>query len=251
MPISVTIITYNEEQNIAAALASVAWAAEIIVVDSQSTDNTVAIARQFTNKVIIRPWPGYAAQKQFAAEQASHAWLLSIDADERVTPSLAQEIQAIIETSKRDYQSYYISRQNYYLGYPIYHSGWSPDYQLRLYHKDAGSWQGDFVHESVKVSGKSGKLQGKLSHYTIQNLAAHHERLNRYTTLAAQDLSRRNKPIRRLDILLRPLIAWFRSYIWRLGILDGQAGLVIAYFAAYYMFLKYAKAWEMAQADHK
>lgn len=243
MPLSVTVITFNEEKNIGDALASVAWADEIIVVDSQSTDQTLEIARHYSNNIIVRPWPGYAAQKQFASDQAQHEWVLSIDADERVTPELAQEIKAIINTNDQTVQGYQISRQNYYLGFAIKHSGWSPDYQMRLYRKDAGRWQGDFVHESVQVTGKTAQLKGKLDHYSIQSLIAHHERLNRYTSLAANDLLKRGKRIATLDLLLRPIMAFLRSYLFRLGFLDGIPGIFIAYFAAYYIFLKYAKAW--------
>lgn len=244
MPISVVIITYNEEKNILAALESIKWASEIIVVDSKSTDKTTSIARQFTEKVITNSWPGYAAQKQFASEQATNDWILSIDADERVTPLLAEEIQKIVLDSSNQYDGFYISRQNYYLSQPIYHSGWSPDYQLRLYKRKKGRWTGDFVHESVTLEGKIGKLQNKLEHYSIESLASHHERLNRYTTLASNQLCSNNKSVKILDLMIRPIMALFRSYIWRLGFLDGFAGIIIAYFAAYYVFLKYAKAWE-------
>lgn len=244
MTLSVTIITHNEEQNIAAALDSVRWAEEIIVVDSQSTDDTVKIARQFTDRVIVRPWPGYAAQKQFAAEQARNDWILSIDADERVTDTLAREIREISNSKDDSFDGYLISRQNYYLGRPIYHSGWAPDYQLRLYRAGQGRWRGDFVHESLHLEGRVGRLSGQLDHYTIQSLSAHHGRLDRYTTLAAQELIKRGVRVGPLDLLIRPLLAWLRSYLFRLGLLDGSAGLVIAYFAAYYVFLKYAKAWE-------
>ncbi|KAF0248039.1 MAG: lipopolysaccharide biosynthesis glycosyltransferase [bacterium] len=247
MPISVTIITCNEETNISAALESVKWASEIIVVDSESSDNTVTIACQFTDKVIIKPWLGFALQKQFAAEQATGDWILSIDADERVTPTLAEEIKKVIKDSNNQYDGFYISRQNYYLNKAIYHSGWAPDYQLRLYKKGKGQWEGNFVHESVTLNGKVGKLQAKLDHYSIQSLAAHHKRLNRYTTLAANQLCSRGKQAKTIDLLVRPIMAIFRSYVWRLGILDGFAGIIIAYFAAYYVFLKYAKAWEIRQ----
>jgi glycosyltransferase involved in cell wall biosynthesis len=244
MSISVTIITFNEEKNILAALESVKWASEIIIIDSESTDDTLKIARQFTEKVIINPWPGYALQKQFATEKASNEWVLSLDADERVTQALAEEIQKIIQDPNNQYDGFYISRQNYYLNQPIYHSGWSPDYQLRLYKKNKGNWKGNFVHESVNLNGKVGKLKGKLDHYSINSLAYHHERLNRYTTLAANELCSKGKKAKSTDLLFRPIIAAFRSYIWRLGFLDGLAGIVIAYFAAYYVFLKYAKTWE-------
>ena|ERR1051326_2746079 len=247
MPLSVTVITHNEEKNIAAALESVRWADEIVVIDSHSTDQTVEIARKYTDQVIVRDWPGYAAQKQFAAEQARHDWILSIDADERVTPELASEIQKILKSPPADTQGFYISRRNYYLGQAVKHSGWAPDYQLRLYLRKSGRWRGDFVHESVSLTGQVGKLVGKLDHFSIQSLSAHHQRLDRYTTLAAADLRARGVRVSLLDLFLRPIFAWIRSYLLRAGFLDGSAGILIAYFAAYYIFLKYAKAWESQQ----
>ncbi|MEW6732714.1 MAG: glycosyltransferase family 2 protein [Acidobacteriota bacterium] len=249
MPLSVTLITFNEEHNIAAALESVRWADEIIVIDAESTDATVSIASRFTEHVIVRKWPGYAAQKQFAAEQARHEWILSIDADERVSPELALEIQEIINNPATPQHGFYISRQNYYLGRAVHHSGWAPDYQLRLYRRQHGHWQGDYVHESVKLNGHIGRLQGRLDHYSIQSLSAHHRRLDRYTTLAAEELRTRAVRVSLLDLLLRPPLALLRSYLLRLGVLDGFAGITIAYFAAYYVFLKYAKAWERQSAD--
>jgi glycosyltransferase involved in cell wall biosynthesis len=245
MSISVAIITYNEERNIVAALESVRWATEIIVIDSGSTDNTISLARKFTDKIFVNPWPGFALQKQFAVDKASNEWVLSIDADERVTDSLAEEIKNIISDQNNPYDGFYISRQNYYLKQPIYHSGWAPDYQLRFYKRSKGKWQGNFVHESVKLVGKTARLKGKLDHYSIESLSAHHTRLDRYTTLAATELISKGKSVGIMDLMIRPIMALIRSFIWRLGFLDGFAGIVIAYFAAYYVFLKYAKAWEM------
>jgi (heptosyl)LPS beta-1,4-glucosyltransferase len=245
--VSIVIITFNEAANIAAVLESVRWAAEIIVVDAESTDQTVAIAQGYGARVIVRPWPGYAAQKEFASQQAQYDWVLSIDADERVTEHLANEIQQIVEADyqgERDHQGYYISRQNYYLGQPIYYSGWAPDYQLRFYRRGVGHWHGAYVHESLKVAGTVGYLTGKLAHYTITSLTEHHQRLDRYTNLAAAELIARHCRVGYADLVLRPIVAFGRSYFWRWGWRDGCWGLLIAYFAGYYVFLKYAKAWE-------
>jgi (heptosyl)LPS beta-1,4-glucosyltransferase len=242
MPLSVVIITFNEAANLAAALESVQWATEIVVVDAESTDETVVIARRYGARVIVRPWPGYAAQKEFASQQAQYDWILSLDADERVTTALAQEIQQITENAVT-YQGYYISRQNYYLGQPIYYSGWAPDYQLRLYRSGIGKWQGDYVHESLTIRGQAGYLKGKLNHYTINSLTEHHQRLDRYTDLAAIELVTRQQSVSLADLAWRPLGAFLRGYVWRWGWRDGVRGLLIAYFAGYYVFLKYAKAW--------
>lgn len=249
MSVSVTIITFNEEQNIGRALESVQWADEIVVVDSGSSDRTLEIARTYTDKVYVYDWPGYAAQKQRAVELASHDWVLSIDADEVVTPELKQEILRVLEHPASD--GYYISRLNYYLGYPIYHSGWAPDYQLRLFRKDKGRWRGAYVHESLHLDGVAGYLKSQLEHYSIQSLSAHHQRLDRYTTLAAEEIYSRGKSVGYGDLLLRPVATFLRNYVFKLGFLDGMAGLVVCYFSAYYVFLKFAKCWELSRSGAK
>lgn len=249
MSVSVTIITFNEEQNIARALESVRWADEIVVVDSGSSDRTLEIARAYTDRVYIYDWPGYAAQKQRAVELASHDWILSIDADEVVTSELKQEILTVLQCPTSD--GYYISRLNYYLDRPIYYSGWSPDYQLRLFRKGKGRWEGAYVHESLHLDGRPGYLTSRLEHYSIQSLRAHHQRLDRYTTLAAEEMLARGRVVGYWDLLLRPVATFLRNYLFKLGFLDGVAGLVICYFSAYYVFLKFAKCWELSRPPTK
>ncbi|MBI3951747.1 MAG: glycosyltransferase family 2 protein [Acidobacteria bacterium] len=243
MKISVTIITRNEEDRIAEALVSVAWTDEIVIVDAESTDRTVEIARQYTDRVIINPWSGYAAQKNFADSQASHDWVLSIDADERVSPELRQSIEQLKREGPR-HDGYCIPRRAWYLGRWINHSGWYPDYQLRLYRRDRARWQGDYVHESVRVEGSVGTLSGDLWHFTRRSLAEHHEVLGHYTTLAAAGDFTQGKTAGFLSLLLKPPLTFLRSYILKQGFRDGIPGLVIASFAAYYVFLKQAKLWE-------
>ena len=154
VPVTATVITFNEAANIEAALASLSWADEIIVVDSQSTDRTTEIARKFTDKVIVRPWPGYIAQKNFAAEQASHDWIFSLDADERVTPELASEIRTLVANGPRA-AGYRVPRVTFHLGRWMRSTDWYPDYQLRLYDRRRARWSGKYVHESVKADGPS------------------------------------------------------------------------------------------------
>jgi glycosyltransferase involved in cell wall biosynthesis len=243
MTISVTIITLNEEDRIGDALASVAWADEIIVVDAGSTDRTVEIARQYTDRVIVRAWPGYAAQKNFADSQASNEWVLSIDADERVSPELRRAIEELQHYGPR-YDGYRLARRAWYLGRWIRHCGWYPDHQLRLYRRDRACWTGDYVHESVRVDGRVGTLTGDLWHLTRRSVGEHHEVLGRYTTLAAEQESARNKRATLTRLLFQPLLVFLRSYVLKQGFRDGIPGLVISSFAAYYVFLKYAKLWE-------
>src|SRR5215471_19955043 len=169
MKISATLITYNEEHNIADALESLSWADEIIVVDSESTDQTAQIARRYTDKVFIRSWSGYSAQKNFAAAKASNDWIFSLDADERVSGELRTELEELKQSEAPSQTGFEMARMAFYLGRWIKHSGWYPDYKLRLYDKRRGAWQGDYVHETLEVDGEVSRLNGNLLHYTVRN----------------------------------------------------------------------------------
>src|SRR5713101_7256320 len=169
MKITATVITLNEEHNIAAALESLSWADEIIVVACESTDRTVEIARGFTDRVFVRPWPGYSAQKNFAAEQAGNDWIFSLDADERVSKELANEIEQLKVGAEPGAGAFEMSRFTFYLGRWIKHSGWRPDYKLRLYDRKRARWRGDYVHETLEADGKVERLSGDILHYTVRD----------------------------------------------------------------------------------
>lgn len=245
MKISATVITFNEERNIAAALESLSWADEIIVVDSESTDKTTEIARRFTDSIFVRPWPGYSAQKNFAADQCRYDWVFNLDADEQVSQKLASEIEQLKLSDEPEASGFEMPRLAFYLGRWIKHSGWYPDYKLRLYNRKMGRFHGDFVHESVQVEGRVQKLDGDIHHYTVRNASDHHLRMDRYTTLAAQEMFVKGKRISSARLLLSPISAFIRSLIFKKGFLDGVPGLAIACFAAQYVFLKNLKLWEM------
>ncbi len=245
MKITATVITLNEEHNIAAALESLSWADEIIVVDSESTDRTVEIARGFTDRIFVRSWPGYSAQKNFAAEQAVNDWIFSLDADERVSKELANEIEQLKGGAEPEAAGFEMSRLTFYLGRWIKHSGWRPDYKLRLYDRKRARWRGDYVHETLVVDGKIERLGGDLLHYTVRDASEHHLRMDRYTTLAAEQAYSQGKRASILSLLVSPAVVFLRSYILKLGFLDGVPGLAIARFAAHYEFLKNLKLWEM------
>jgi glycosyltransferase involved in cell wall biosynthesis len=242
--VSVTVITRNEAANIAAALESVSWADEIIVVDSESTDDTVAIARRFTNNVIVRPWPGYVAQKNFAAEQAGHDWIFSLDADERATPALAQEIRTLLE-GEPAHAGYRVPRVTFHLGRWIRSTDWYPDYQLRLYDRRRARWTGRYVHESVDAQGPVARLQHDLLHYAYRDLSHHLHTLDRYTTLAARQMHEDGRRASWFDVLIHPRLAFFRNYILRGGFRDGMPGLIVSVMNSYYVSLKFAKLWEL------
>jgi (heptosyl)LPS beta-1,4-glucosyltransferase len=243
-PVSVTVITRNEAADLADALRSVAWADEIVVVDSQSTDDTAAIARRFTDRVVVRDWPGYIAQKNYAASMATHDWILSLDADERVTPELAAEIQTRLATAPRE-AAFRIPRVTWHLGRWIRSTDWYPDYQLRLYDRRSAGWTGTYVHEAVTVRGAVGDLRGELQHYAYRDVADHLETIDRYTTLAARQMHEAGRRAGLLDLAVHPPLAFLRNYVARGGFRDGATGFVISRMNAYYVFLKFAKLWEL------
>jgi glycosyltransferase involved in cell wall biosynthesis len=242
--LTVTVITLNESAHIADALQSVAWADEIIVIDSGSTDDTVAIARKHATHVDVRGWPGYSAQKNYAAERAANDWILSIDADERVTPELGAEIRSVLdgEPSARGYR---IPRVTRYLGRWIRSTDWYPDYQLRLYDRRAGRWNGKPVHESIDLSGTPGILRHDLQHFAYRDISHHLATIDRYTTLAAAEWFAQGRRTNVLGALVHAKLAFLRNYILRGGITDGAAGLLVSTLNSYYVFLKFAKLWEL------
>ncbi len=247
--LSVTVITRNEAADIAAALASVSWADELIVVDSESTDETAAIARRSTGRVIVRPWPGYVEQKNFAASVATNDWILSLDADERVTPALADEIRALLSGTPSD-RGYRVPRVSWHLGRWIRTTDWYPDHQLRLYDRRAAEWTGRHVHESVHVKGSVGRLRGELQHYPYRDISDHLETIDRYSTYAARQMHEEGRRAGFLQVAVHPPLAFLRNYLVRGGIRDGVPGFIISALNSYYVFLKLAKLWERTRLQH-
>jgi glycosyltransferase involved in cell wall biosynthesis len=244
--ISATVITLDEERHIAAALESLSWADEIVVVDSGSSDRTLEIARGYTDRVIVADWPGYAAQKNRAAGEASHDWIFSLDADERVTPELAASIARARERESSS-EGYRVARRAWYIDRWVRHSGWYPDWQVRLYNRRRARFEGDWVHESVRVQGAAPALEGDLLHYTIDSLSDHHRRIDQYTSLAADALLARGARSSLARAVVQPVAAFARTYVLRQGFRDGAPGLAIAGFAAYYVFLRQMKLWELGK----
>ena len=245
MKITATIITFNEERNIARAIESLRCCDEILIVDSGSTDRTTELAENLGARVIEANWRGYAGQKNWAADQASHDWVLSLDADEALSEALEAEIWSLKKSGPR-FDGYTMPRLARYMGRWILHSGWYPDRKLRLYDRRQAKWVGDFVHESVAVSGHVGHLQSNLLHFTCESLAEHIKTMERYTTLAAQELASRRIQVPLSRVLFSPPWAFLQSYVLNRGFLDGSEGLTISYMAAFYTFLKYTKARNMS-----
>jgi glycosyltransferase involved in cell wall biosynthesis len=245
MKITATIITLNEERNVARAIESLRCCDEILIVDSGSTDRTVELAEKLGVRVIEASWLGYAAQKNWAADHATTEWILSLDADEALSEALEAEIWSLKKSGPR-FDGYTMPRLANYLGRWILHSGWYPDRKVRLYHRERGQWVGDFVHESVTVHGKTGSLESNILHFTCESLAEHVKTMDRYTTLAAQELAARRIKTPVWKILANPAWTFFKTFFLQRGFLDGFEGLIIAYMAGFYVFLKYAKARNMS-----
>ncbi|MDZ4799192.1 MAG: glycosyltransferase family 2 protein [Bryobacteraceae bacterium] len=213
--------------------------------DSGSSDRTAEIAEKLGARVIEYPWGGYARQKNYAAECASNDWILSVDADEALSEALEGEIWQVKKKGPA-FDAYTMPRLAQYLGRWILHSGWYPDRKVRLYNRKNARWVGDYVHESLVVKGRTGHLESDLLHFTCSSLSEHLKTLDRYTTLAAEQLIAQKRPIGITQLLLDPIWTFWSTYVLRLGFLDGMEGLAIAWMAAIYNFVKYAKARDMS-----
>jgi glycosyltransferase involved in cell wall biosynthesis len=242
-PITVTLITLNEENNLARAIQSVGWADEVIVVDSGSTDGTIALARQLGAKVFINSWPGYGPQKNYAQRQASHDWILNIDADEAVSPELANEIQqALTGVAQGTIQArgFSFPRKTFYLGRWIRHGGWYPNYLVRLADRRAASWSEPQVHEALEVRGEVLTLTSPLDHFSFSSIQDQILTNLTFSKLGSQELARRGKRPSLSKLVLKPLGKFIETYFLKRGFLDGLPGFIISVNAAHSMFLKYA-----------
>ena len=249
------IITFNEEDNIEAALESIGFADEIIVVDSHSMDRTRELScgfrgrsrdgRKVKPRVIERDWPGHVEQKNFAIDKAQHDWVLCLDADERVSPQLRREIETVLAMDSPVFDGYTMPRKTYYLGRWIFRGGWYPDRKLRLFRRSRGRWSGVNPHDHVKIEGRTQNLQGDLYHYSYRDMAEHIRTINFFTDIASREKqkSRVRHPLGRM--LVQPPFKLFKMYILKQGFREGVAGLIIAILGMFYVFLKYAKLWEL------
>lgn len=246
--LSVVVICCNEEDRIRDCLESVRWADEIVVVDSMSTDRTIELAREFTDRVIQRPWPGYVAQKNFALEQAKSDWVLSIDADERVSPELRKEIEAVLEAPSGDVAGFDMPRHTFYLGRWVNHGGWYPDRKVRLVRRGLAQWEGDDPHDKLAARGAVGRLRGDLVHHTYRNFSHQIRIIDSFSNVVVGKYADDYAKYRRGAIVplmfVHPPLKFLECYAWKLGFLDGLPGFIIAVASAFYVFAKYVKAWE-------
>jgi len=246
--LSVVVVTRDEEERLRACLESVAWADEIVVVDAESEDKTVTIAREFTDRVVVRPWPGYAAQKNAALDLATGDWALSLDADEVVSPELRSEIAGVL-ASDGPADGYAVPRRNIFWGRWIRHGGLYPDWQVRLFRRGRGRFVPRAVHESVSVDGRVERLVGHLEHRSYRDVSDFLARADRYSTLAAEEWVRAGARVRASDLVLRPLGRFLSMYLFKGGWLDGRPGFLLAALYAYYVFIRSVKAWELKERE--
>ncbi|MDH5656701.1 MAG: glycosyltransferase family 2 protein [Spirochaetia bacterium] len=242
--ITACIITYNEELSLPECLTSLSFVDEIIVLDSYSNDRTLEVAEEFHAKIYKRKFDNFINQKNSCITHAAHEWILVIDADEIVSKDLSQEINDNI-LSDSDFTGYFLPRKTNYLNQWISHSGWYPNYSLRLFKNGKGRFGGINVHEKVILEGKAGKLKLPILHFSYKNISEHIQKINFYSTLIAKEKFEQKSYSSVLWAILKSISKFILTYFWRLGFLDGRVGLIIAVLAAYYNFQKYIKLWEL------
>lgn len=245
--VSACVIAYNEEDRIAGCLESLSWVDEIIVVDADSTDGTAAICREHGARVVQHSFEGYVQQRNFAAGLAEGDWIISLDADERVTDALRGEILETLGTGKPARDAYSMPRLTQYLGRWIRHSGWYPGRKTRLWRRGTAEWGGRDPHARLVTDGPPGLLQGDILHHSCRDMADHFRKLDRYTTMAARERHAQGQRFHLLELLAGPPGRFLRHYVLQLGFLDGMAGLVLASMAAHYVLLRNVKLWEMCR----
>jgi glycosyltransferase involved in cell wall biosynthesis len=246
MKIAAVVITKDEERNIAACLESLRWVDEIIVVDACSSDRTVDIAKTFTDRIFVRAWPGFGPQKNFGIDQARAEWVLVVDADERVTEPLREEIQRVIRAGPpAEVAGFEIPRRNFFYGRWIRGGGIYPDYQLRLFRRSAGRYDDVLLHEHLRLNGRIARLASPFEHHSMPSVRDHVRKMMRYTTLGAQEKLKVRSRVTPLSVAGSHFATILRTYVLRGGYQDGVHGIIVALFAGMHTFVKYAKAWEL------
>ncbi len=250
LKLSIVIITRNEEAHIGSCLKSLGFSRscfkkmETIVVDAESEDQTRAIAKKLGAKVFVRPWKGYSDQKNWAIAKCKGDWILSLDADEELTPELIREIERKVPETPRDVAGYSIKRRAFFLGKWIKHCGWWPDDQLRLIRRGTGRFTGEPVHEGMVVNGRTLMFDEPMNHYTYDTIRQYLDKMNRYSDLSLLEMKQKKITFWWFYVTIAPLLTFFRMYVSRRGFLDGWHGLAVCGLSACHDFVKYAKLWE-------
>ncbi|MGB9628914.1 MAG: glycosyltransferase family 2 protein [Thermodesulfobacteriota bacterium] len=244
IPISVYVLTFNNRRTIERCLKSLQWADELVIVDSLSTDGTVEICKRYTEKVYQRPWTDHRDQYQYAADLTTHQWIMFVDADEEIPPELVEEIRNELDGRNSPFDGYLVYRRTYYLGRWIRYGGWYPDCEIRLYRRDRGRWEGG-LHAKVVVDGKVGVLKNQYLHYTYRDISDQIQTIDRYSKIAAEDMVESGEKFSLFKLLFHPPFRFVKEYLFKLGFLDGLPGLIIIVSTMFYVFIKYAKLWEL------
>jgi len=247
-PVSAYMLTCNNDATVERALESLHWVDEIVVVDSGSTDQTLEIVRRYTDKVQHHDWPGFRDQYQYASEQCTHDWVVFIDADEEISPQLAEEMQAELRRNAQRaaaerVHGYHGHRRTFFLGRWHLHGGWARDHEIRLYDRRHGSWEGG-LHANIKIRGREAELEHFCYHYTYDSISDQIRTMDKYSTTVAGDLQEEGKRVGLCKMIANPIAGFLRDYILRGGFRDGMAGFIVAVNCMFYVFWKYAKLWE-------
>lgn len=245
--VTAIIPTFNEEHNIEAALASVSWADEVIVVDSFSTDNTLAIAKEKGARILQREYEHSASQKNWAIPQATNEWIFLLDADERVDDYLKNEIKETLNNTQNTHAAYWIKRRNFFMGAEIKYSGWQGDKVVRLFKRDLCKYEDKSVHAEIICTGTLGLLKGKLVHYTFKDIFHYLEKWDRYTTMSGTDRAKRGEKPTLYHFLVKPAFRFFQDYFIKLGILDGLTGFILCTLSSMSVFMRYLKVRQFNQ----
>jgi glycosyltransferase involved in cell wall biosynthesis len=245
--VTAIIPTFNEEHNIEAALASVSWADEVIVVDSFSTDQTIAIAKEHGARVLQREYEHSASQKNWTIPQATHEWIFLLDADERVDENLRKEIKETLNNKANTEAAYWIKRRNFFMGSEIKYSGWQGDKVVRLFKRDDCKYEDKSVHAEIMCNGSIGVLKNKLIHYTFKDIFHYLEKWDRYTTMSGKDRAKRGEKPSLFHFLIKPAFRFFHDYFIKLGILDGLTGFILCSLSSMSVFMRYIKVKQFNQ----
>ena len=243
--LSAAVITFNEQSNICRCLESLRWADEIIVVDSFSTDATVELARRYTDRVLQRPWPGHVLQKQFALEQATGDWIISLDADEELSPEAADDIRQSLGSPTAGIDGFTFPRQSFYLGRWIRHGGWYPDRKLRLVRRGRARWTGEDPHDKLIADGPTRDFSGNINHYVYSDISHQLRTVDSFSAITARQWHAQGRRAGAAIMASKAIGKFLETYVWKLGMLDGMPGFIISVVSSYYVFLKYAKLWEL------
>ncbi len=250
IPVSVYVLTYNNRRTIEQCLRSLGWAEELIVVDSFSTDGTYEICRRYTDKTCQRKWTDHCDQYQYAANQTTHDWIMFVDADEEIPLELAEEIKKVLEERTNDVDGFIAYRRTYYLGKWIRFGGWYPDCEVRLYRRDKGRWEGG-LHAKIVVDGRVDSLKNEYLHYTYRNISDQIQTIDKYSQIAAEDMIKSGEKFSLLKLLFNPPFRFIKEYLFKSGFRDGLPGLIIIVSTMFYVFIKYAKLWELANSQEE